>query len=598
MRLPTFAGLSLTLISCVQPPAPIAPAGSTVLYSLDATTWFEEYRARATSVAPDGRRLVFETRAGAALIDVQHGTLPMHAWASVDEVTGVVIRPSGEVAVRGRRGGASTWFERDRAGELRRIDVPATVVPQWSEDGNSFAYQDTSRSQWMLHIVTRGGRRVLPLAQRANAVAWYPDGTSLLVMLPDRDGLSSLHRVNARTGEMSAVARELDAGRLPPAIAVAPDGRRVYIALASPGVPTPIERHDPHADRDLDIYELDVATGLRRVVASTPGDDTAPIVSGGNLTWTSARVDASVVALPVEGGAAHSVVEDAQLPTWHPNGRQLGYFYGDWRAADWAINMDGGAIQVDSAIRPIAPPGPLIIGYHEDFSPVWSPNGKWIAYHSHRSSRPVVAYAESGSTDDIYLRAAGASSGAEIRLTDYGLEAGSPDWSPDGTRLVFTSFDRARGTGPSLPFIITLDTASGRPTSSGRLELPPEISGAEMVAWSPTGDEIAIEEAMGSGRHALWVVRADGTRPRKLVDYPMRTYGGVDWTPDGKTLVYSALTGNRMQLFAIPATGGQPRRLTSDGAHILHPQVSPDGRWIAATRLAHVIQVRRMPVVH
>ena len=76
---------------------------------------------------------------------------------------------------------------------------------------------------------------------------------------------------------------------------------------------------------------------------------------------------------------------------------------------------------------------------------------------------------------------------------------------------------------------------------------------------------------MGGGRHALWVIRSDGTGARKLVDYPMRTYGGVDWMPDGKTLIYSALSGNRMQLFAIPAGGGLPRRLTSASAHLLHP---------------------------
>ena len=271
------------LAACVPPPAPSAPAASTVIHSHDATTWFEEYFARATSVAPDGRRLVFASRGGVALIDVQHGALPMHAWANVEEVTGVVIRPSGEVAVRGRRGDSSAWYERDRTGELRRIDVPATATPQWSEDGESFAYQDGSDSQMMLHIVARGGRRVLPLPRRANALAWYPDGTSLLVMLPDRDGLSSLHRVNARTGEMSAVAHELDAAMVAPAIAVAPDGRRVYIALASAGAPRPEERHDPRADRDLDIYEVDIATGLRRVVASTPGDDMAPVLSGGSL---------------------------------------------------------------------------------------------------------------------------------------------------------------------------------------------------------------------------------------------------------------------------------------------------------------------------
>jgi Tol biopolymer transport system component len=595
MRLAAVSVLVWALGACVQPPAPVAPATSEVIHSHDATSWFEEYFARATSVAPDGRRLVFQNRGSVALIDVEHGALPMDAWAAVDEVTGVVIRPSGDVAVRGRRGGQAGWFERDRTGRLRSIDVPATVVPRWSEDGVSIAYQEASGTQWMLHIVAREGRRALPIPARANAVAWYPDASALLVMLPEDAGLSSLQRVDARTGEMRVIARGLDAEpSMGTTMAVAPDGRRAYVALASARSPLPEERHDAHADRDLDIYELDLTTGARRVVASTTGDDTTPLLAGGNLSWTSIRVEASVIAIPIEGGALHSVVAGAQAPTWHPNGRQLGYFFGDWRLADWALNWDGGAVQVDSAIRPLGLPGPLVIGYHEDFPPVWSPNGRWIAYHSHRSPRAVASYGEPGATDDIYLRAAGAPATAEVRLTDFGWEAGSPDWSPDGTRLVFTSFDRAKDTRRSLPFLITLDTATGRATSTGVLPLPAAISSAEMVAWSPAGEEIAIEEAMGSGRHALWVIRSDGTAPRKLVDYPMRTYGGVDWTQDGKTLIYSALTGNRMQLFAIPAAGGLPRRLTTEPAHILHPQVSPDGRWIAATRLVHTIQVRRM----
>jgi Tol biopolymer transport system component len=582
------------ITACVQAAGPIAPSTSEVIHSHDATTWFEEYLARATSVSPDGRRLVFSSRGTVALIDVQHGALPMEAWAGVDEVTGVVIRPSGDVAVRGRRGNAVGWYERDRAGRLLSIDVSPTAVPQWSEDGESIAYQEATGAQWMLHLVTRSGRRVVPIPMRAQALSWYPDASALLVMMPESTGLSSLHRLNARTGEMHVVASDLDTEPAGTTIALAPDGRRAYVALASAGRPMPEERHDPRADRDLDIYELDLVTGGRRIIVSASGDDTNPLIVGGNLHWTSTRVVASVVALPIDGGAPHVVVADAQAPTWHPNGRQIGYFYGDWRAADWALNWDGGAVQVDTAARPTSPPGPLIVGYHEDFPPVWSPNGRWFAYHSHRSERPVVSYLEPGGTDDIYLRAAGAPVTAEVRLTDFGLEAGSPDWSPDGTRLVFTSLDRSSPTTHSFPFVIALDTALGRATGSIRLPIPAELSGAEMVAWSPAGEDIAIEEAMGGGRHALWVTRSDGTAARKLVDYPMRTYGGVDWTPDGKTLIYSALSGNRMQLFAIPAAGGIPRRLTSSTAHVLHPQVSPDGRWIAATMLSHVIQVRRM----
>ena len=256
---------------CVQTPIPSAPPTSQVIHSHDATTWFEEYFARATSVAPDGRRLVFASRGGVALIDVQHGVLPMEAWAGVDEVTGVVIRPSGEIAVRGRRGEASGWYERDRSGTLRTIDVAATAVPQWSEDGESVAYQEAVGAQWMLHLVTRSGRRVMPMTARAKAFGWYPDASALLVMMPESVGLASLHRMNARSGEMRLVARGLDAEVGGTTIAVAADGRRAYVALATDRTPMPEERHDPRADRDLDIYELDLVTGTRRVIASTTG---------------------------------------------------------------------------------------------------------------------------------------------------------------------------------------------------------------------------------------------------------------------------------------------------------------------------------------
>ena len=95
-------------------------------------------------------------------------------------------------------------------------------------------------------------------------------------------------------------------------------------------------------------------------------------------------------------------------------------------------------------------------------------------------------------------------------------------------------------------------------------------------------------------RRILWVVSVDGKRAEKLVEYTSSTYGGLDWTPDGKTIVYGALAGERMQLFAVPRSGGPPRQLTDDSANLMHPQVSPDGRWIACTRMAQSKEIRRL----
>jgi Tol biopolymer transport system component len=176
---------------------------------------------------------------------------------------------------------------------------------------------------------------------------------------------------------------------------------------------------------------------------------------------------------------------------------------------------------------------------------------------------------------------------SEIRLTDFGLEAGSPDWSRDGTRLLFTSLEKGGPGDVSYPFVVTIDTATGKVMKHGRLPLPKPIRNALWAAWSPVSDDVALEEDLGAGRHALWVVADDGTSARKLTEYAMRTYGGVSWERDGKRLVYAALTGGRMQLFAIPAAGGAPQQLTEDASSLFTPCASPNGRFIAATRISH-----------
>jgi Tol biopolymer transport system component len=151
--------------------------------------------------------------------------------------------------------------------------------------------------------------------------------------------------------------------------------------------------------------------------------------------------------------------------------------------------------------------------------------------------------------------------------------------------MVFTSWVKGGAPYASFAWTVTIDPRTGKPVGHGRLPLPAPIHGAELAAWSPTGGEIAIEEKLDEQRHALWVIGTDGSRPRKVVEYAMPTYGGVDWMPDGQSLVYSAVVDNRMQLFMVSTDGGTPRQLTKDSANLLHPQVSPDGKFIAASRI-------------
>jgi Tol biopolymer transport system component len=91
----------------------------------------------------------------------------------------------------------------------------------------------------------------------------------------------------------------------------------------------------------------------------------------------------------------------------------------------------------------------------------------------------------------------------------------------------------------------------------------------------------------------LWVVSRDGGRIEKILSYASETYGGIDWSSDGKTLYYSALENDTMKIFAVSRTGGSSKRISEGPGNYLNPRVSPDGRWIACSEIETVQDLRR-----
>ena len=301
-----------------------------------------------------------------------------------------------------------------------------------------------------------------------------------------------------------------------------------------------------------------------------------------------------VVVLPAQGGEPKVVVEGGQSPTWRPDGGAIGFTYGAFRVADWALNFDGAMVELDVNMNPTTSIQPIADGYHEDFSPVWSPDGRWIAYHSHRTEDPVASYGAQGSTDDLYLRTADGARDSERRLTDWGHEVGTPQWSPDSRSLLFTS-QSPDNRGVDQPWILSIDPETGSPLDRRPLSLPRGVERVLHAAWSNDGSAIAIEAAQADSVHALWVVQLDGGVGR-VTAYVMDTYGGVDWMPGDNRVVLAAQFEGDMRLFSIAREGGNALDLTPAGMHVFQPAVSPDGQWIAATRIETRKEVWRAPL--
>ena len=109
-----------------------------------------------------------------------------------------------------------------------------------------------------------------------------------------------------------------------------------------------------------------------------------------------------------------------------------------------------------------------------------------------------------------------------IRLTSNLAADGQPDWSPDGSKVVFVS------NRDGLPAIWTM-----RADESDPRNLTGSLGRSDSPAWSPDGTRIALPRKRGT-RPEIFVMNADGSNPRALGVFGAR----AAWSPDSARLAF------------------------------------------------------------
>src|SRR5215467_2173776 len=257
-----------------------------------------------------------------------------------------------------------------------------------------------------------------------------------------------------------------------------------------------------------------------------------------------------------------------------------------------------------------------MIKMHRVSEPQISPDGKWVAYSL---ATPDMEANRNGSNLWIVSTAGG----APIQLTQSGHDS-SPVWAPDGRTLAFLS----SRSGDSQVYLLSLEGGEAQ-------RLTKLSTGADLVKWSPDGKTIAFTSSVypdckdddcnskrdsekeknkvkahvaehllyrhwthwneGKRGH-LFVISADGNgTPKDLTpganyDVPPDERGGpsdINFSPDSKELCFTAVT-DKMEaistngdLFTVPVTGGEIKRITTQPGFDSAPVYSPDGRYIA-----------------
>ena len=149
---------------------------------------------------------------------------------------------------------------------------------------------------------------------------------------------------------------------------------------------------------------------------------------------------------------------------------------------------------------------------------------------------------------------------------------GGAAWSPDGQQIVYANRKElgiVKSDGTGIRTLITMP------------------SGTYLPRWSPDGTKVRFSLSGDQGPDALWEVNADGSNPHRLYpDVHEPNCCGV-WTSDGKYFVFSVVSGDTMNVWAVREKGGFLRRvdhtpvqLTTGPITLQFPTVSPDGKRI------------------
>ena len=195
---------------------------------------------------------------------------------------------------------------------------------------------------------------------------------------------------------------------------------------------------------------------------------------------------------------------------WSPNSQRIVYEHTDANSNEasqttlWWIDVQNGEDQ--PVFQGAGVPGK---------NPRWSPNGQWLSY----------------ATDDgirLYRLEDGQS-----RLIKNILGA-AVEWSPDSKSVLLRDVVIEFEQFVTQLFLYDIDTEA-------LTNLDPNGSVENLLAtWSPTGEYIAVvrrDLSIPRGDQ-IWVINADGSNAHALTDTPDVLHGNLNWSPDGKYLLY------------------------------------------------------------
>lgn len=224
-------------------------------------------------------------------------------------------------------------------------------------------------------------------------------------------------------------------------------------------------------------------------------------------------------------------------PLISPNGEYILYSV---RQPDWDNNNY--VSQVWMAVVKTGELKQMTFAKNSSYSYDWSPDGKYITFKSDR-----------GDKTQLYMMSVTGGEGKKI--TDFKKGFGGYSWSPDGKTIAYTASDK-----------------------EGKKE--------KGIKKKYGGFEVIDEEAKPSH---LWLLNVETGKAEKIVERKDLHVSSFQWSPDGKTIVFSAAPDSRIlsfsktDIYLVTISDKNVSKLVDQKGPDGSPRWSPDGKTIVFT---------------
>jgi len=426
------------------------------------------------------------------------------------------------------------------------------------------------------------------------AAGWSGDGKQLLANCGRKDGAKQIAMVAADSGALRVV--KSFGRRGPGGMSLSPDGR--YIAYDFP-------QAEEGPERDILLLASD---GSREVpLVRHPGHDARPMWTpdGGRVLFFSDRNGApGLWSVSVAEGRAQGApaLIQANAGQMSPLGfsRKGGFHY---TLGSGANDLLVAEMDLETG-QFLSEPVPVVSRYgRHTGGPDWSPDGRYLAYAV--SAPSILAR---GGRLKVVVRNMETGQEREMSQGFHNL-GGPPKWRPDGKTLLVYGLP-ADGPGKTFQLDVTDGSASPLPGSQNWED------GCPFPQWSTTSDAVwcllekggIVRRRLDSGeetgrvlfedaganvplspdgrwvafraRGSVNVASVAGGERREIfrLESSITVPAPLSWTPDSR---YVLCRNNEGQVWRIPASGGEARKLTIPVKGLQRLRLHPDGKRVA-----------------